>query len=102
MATDKSSRPVTPPSETPVTPTRPLDGDHTTWETVETSSTTESRAVRPPVVVENRTMGHHHFGEAFLVWQCDDCGNVGSLTAYPTACPDCGTGREALYYYTED
>ncbi|WP_411964056.1 hypothetical protein [Haloferax sp. YSMS24] len=102
MAIDKPTQPVHPTSETPVYPTRPLEDDHTTWERVETSSTTVSRAVRPPVVVENRTMGHHHHGEAFLVWQCDDCGEVGTLTAFPTSCPHCGAGREVLYYYTED
>lgn len=42
------------------------------------------------------------FGEARLVWRCDDCGELGSLTAFPSACPDCGAGREALFYFTED
>ncbi|KAB1187921.1 MULTISPECIES: hypothetical protein [Haloferax] len=88
--------------KTPSYPTRPLDGDHSTWETVETSSTTASRAVLPPVVVENRTMSTHHMGEAYLVWQCDRCGETGSLTAFPTSCPDCGAARESLFYYTED
>jgi rubrerythrin len=88
-------------TKTPARPIRLLDEDRTIWE-AETSPTTSSRAVKPPVVVENRTMVHHDLGEAFLVWQCDDCGEVGMLTAFPNACPDCGAPREALFYYTED
>lgn len=73
-----------------------------TVETVETSPTTASRAVCPPTVVEHRQLSQKNFGEAHLVWRCDDCGELGPLTAFPTACPGCGAGREALFYCTED
>ena len=89
-------------TKTPAQPARPFKGDPAMWETIERRSTTESRAVNPPSVVEHRSLAHKDFGEAHLVWQCDDCGAVGSLTAFPSVCPDCSAEREALYYYTED
>jgi rubrerythrin len=54
------------------------------------------------VVVPNARLPTNEFGEAFLVWRCLDCGTTGSLDALPGSCPGCGTGRESLYYYTED
>ncbi|EMA05001.1 DUF7130 family rubredoxin-like protein [Haloferax denitrificans] len=86
----------------PTEPARPLEQDRTRWETVETTAETASRAVRPPTVVEHRRLPEKDHGEARLVWRCDDCGELGSLTAFPSACPDCGAGREALFYSTED
>ena len=45
----------------------------------------------------------HAFGEAELVWRCTDCGEVGDLGGgLPDVCPNCGTEREALMYWTED
>ncbi|RQH00782.1 DUF7130 family rubredoxin-like protein [Natrarchaeobius oligotrophus] len=45
----------------------------------------------------------HEFGEAHLMWRCLECGEMGELDhEFPEACPDCGTGREDLYYWTED
>jgi rubrerythrin len=41
------------------------------------------------------------FGEAYLVWQCLDCGTIGSLDALPTRCV-CGARREDLVYVVED
>jgi rubrerythrin len=55
-----------------------------------------------PVAVPNRRLATHLFGEAFLTWRCGDCGHLGPLSALPTACPDCGAAREALYYELED
>ncbi|ELZ94005.1 hypothetical protein C440_10308 [Haloferax mucosum ATCC BAA-1512] len=88
--------------KTPAQPTRPLEPDRPLWEAVETSPTTASRAVSPPTVVEHRQLSQKDFGEARLVWRCDECGELGSLTAFPTACPGCDAGREALFYCTED
>ena len=43
------------------------------------------------------------FGEAELMWRCLECGEMGELDRdLPDACPSCGTGREDLYYWTED
>jgi hypothetical protein len=66
------------------------------------SETTSSRAVTPPVVVRNRRAPHMSFGEAFLVWRCLGCGALGSLDAFPAYCPECFSGRESLFYHTED
>lgn len=43
------------------------------------------------------------FGEAELMWRCLNCGEVGDLSdTLPDRCPNCGVGREELYYWTED
>ncbi|ELY64656.1 DUF7130 family rubredoxin-like protein [Natronococcus jeotgali] len=43
------------------------------------------------------------FGEAELMWRCMDCGEMGEIDdGLPDECPNCGTGREDLMYWTED
>lgn len=43
------------------------------------------------------------FGEAELVWRCMECGEVGHIEdELPDTCPNCGTERENLMYWTED
>ncbi|MEY7849173.1 hypothetical protein AB7C87_08240 [Natrarchaeobius sp. A-rgal3] len=45
----------------------------------------------------------HEFGEAHLMWRCLECGEMGKLDReLPDSCPSCETGRESLYYWTED
>lgn len=45
----------------------------------------------------------HEFGEAHLMWRCLECGEMGALDdELPEACPSCGSGREEIYYWTED
>lgn len=45
----------------------------------------------------------HAFGEAELVWRCLDCGEMDELRdTLPQHCPNCGTSRENLMYWTED
>ncbi|MDS0476100.1 hypothetical protein [Natrinema sp. 1APR25-10V2] len=45
----------------------------------------------------------HEFGEAELMWRCWECGEMGRLDSeLPDECPNCGTDREDLYYWTED
>lgn len=42
-------------------------------------------------------------GEAELMWRCLECGEMGELdTDLPDNCPNCGTEKENLYYWTED
>ena len=65
-------------------------------------SETTSRAIRPPVTVQNRRLAKKEFGEAYLTWRCDECGEAGPLTALPETCVACGAGRESLYYAIED
>jgi rubrerythrin len=87
---------------TPPQSTKTAVPERASWDDVEVSATTASRAVRPPAVVDNRRMVTHTLAESRLVWRCDDCGEVGHLTAFPAACPNCSAPREALYYFRED
>ncbi|QRV17145.1 DUF7130 family rubredoxin-like protein [Haloterrigena salifodinae] len=52
--------------------------------------------------VEHARSGHE-FGEAELMWRCMECGEMGDIdTGLPDECPNCGTERENLMYWTED
>ncbi|AGB17659.1 hypothetical protein Halru_3093 [Halovivax ruber XH-70] len=43
------------------------------------------------------------FGEAELMWRCTNCGEMGELSdGLPGTCPNCGTEKEDLMYWTED
>ncbi|ELZ10858.1 hypothetical protein C479_08603 [Halovivax asiaticus JCM 14624] len=43
------------------------------------------------------------FGEAELMWRCTVCGEMGVLSdGLPGTCPNCGTEKEDLMYWTED
>lgn len=43
------------------------------------------------------------FGEGYLVWRCDDCGEVGELEGgFPDECPSCGAPKNALVRKQED
>ena len=57
--------------------------------------------------LESLSIGHarsgQSFGEAELMWRCMECGEMGELdTGLPENCPDCGTEKEGLMYWTED
>lgn len=58
----------------------------------------------PEVEVETaeRLRSGQSYGEMDLMWRCLQCGEMGSLDAMPEKCPSCGSGREELYYWTED
>jgi hypothetical protein len=84
-------------------PLRPavVDPHPTIWDR-ETSATTTSGTTALRVTLSNRRLGDGDFGESHLVWRCLDCGETGSLTAFPTHCPGCWAGRESLAYWVED
>lgn len=42
------------------------------------------------------------FGEAYLMWRCMECGEMGDIESVPEECPNCHAERESLYYWTED
>ena len=42
------------------------------------------------------------FGEAYLMWRCMECGEMGNIESLPDECPSCAASRESLYYWTED
>lgn len=63
--------------------------------------------VTTPAGTESITAEHaragHEFGEANLMWRCLECGEMGELEGgLPETCPDCGTRKENLMYWTED
>ena len=50
-----------------------------------------------------RARAGQEFGEAAMMWRCLECGEMGSLSGgLPDTCPDCGTEKENLMYWTED
>ncbi len=52
--------------------------------------------------VEHARAGHT-FGEAELMWRCTECGEMGDISdGLPDTCPNCGTEKENLMYWTED
>ncbi|WP_254766338.1 DUF7130 family rubredoxin-like protein [Salinilacihabitans rarus] len=52
--------------------------------------------------VEHARSGHE-FGEAHLMWRCTECGEMGDIEGgLPEECPNCGTRKENLMYWTED
>lgn len=43
------------------------------------------------------------FGEAELMWRCSECGEMGEIEeGFPESCPNCGTEKENIMYWTED
>lgn len=60
------------------------------------------------VVSVGLDMGAHQrstsgdFGEAYLMWRCFECGEMGEIESLPDQCPNCEAARESLYYWTED
>jgi len=43
------------------------------------------------------------FGEAELMWRCTQCGEMGDIEGgLPDTCPNCGSEKEELMYWTED
>lgn len=43
------------------------------------------------------------FGKAYLVWRCDECGEVGQVDGdLPEECPGCGAPGRTLYRVAED
>ncbi|WP_224270559.1 DUF7130 family rubredoxin-like protein [Haloprofundus salinisoli] len=52
--------------------------------------------------IEHARSGHD-WGEAHLMWRCTECGEMGEIgDGLPDQCPNCGTPKEDLYYWTED
>lgn len=54
------------------------------------------------LTVEHARSGQS-FGEAELMWRCTECGEMGDIEdGLPETCPNCGTPKENLMYWTED
>lgn len=52
--------------------------------------------------IEHARSGHD-FGEAHLMWRCMECGEMGKIgDGLPERCPNCGTKKEDLMWWTED
>lgn len=55
------------------------------------------------VDLERHQRSGQSFGEAELMWRCTNCGEMGEIDdGLPETCPNCGTERENLMYWTED
>ncbi|MFC7047178.1 hypothetical protein ACFQH6_18830 [Halobacteriaceae archaeon GCM10025711] len=56
-----------------------------------------------PGTADRETKPGQEFGEGYLMWRCDECGEMGDLEAgLPEACPNCGAPKNALYRTQED
>lgn len=44
------------------------------------------------------------FGEGYLMWRCEDCGEMGELDddGIPEECPNCGAPKEHIHMAQED
>lgn len=43
------------------------------------------------------------FGEGYLMWRCEECGEMGDLAdGIPETCPDCGAPKEYIHMAQED
>jgi len=44
------------------------------------------------------------FGEGYLMWRCEDCGEMGQLEddGIPEECPECGAPKEHIHMAQED
>lgn len=43
------------------------------------------------------------FGEGYLMWRCENCGEMGDLEdGYPDECPNCGASKENIAKALED
>jgi hypothetical protein len=43
------------------------------------------------------------FGEGYLMWRCEDCGEMGELDdGFPEECPNCGAPKEHIHTAQED
>jgi len=43
------------------------------------------------------------FGEGYLMWQCDECGEMGEIEdGLPESCPNCDAPRELISEVRED
>jgi hypothetical protein len=53
--------------------------------------------------VDQEEIPGKEFGEGYLMWQCEECGEMGELDdGIPAACPSCDAPREALSEVRED
>ncbi|WP_435346363.1 DUF7130 family rubredoxin-like protein [Haloarchaeobius sp. HRN-SO-5] len=52
---------------------------------------------------EEHVRSGQSWGSAELMWRCMECGEMGPIEGdIPDGCPNCGTARENLMYWTED
>jgi hypothetical protein len=65
------------------------------------------RALVPSPTVPTPPVAHRRlptldYGEAVLLWACEDCGELGDVTALPGDCPACRADRTAISFVIED
>ena len=61
-----------------------------------------TRAGMEMLSIEHARSGHD-FGEAHLMWRCMNCGEMGKIDdGLPEQCPNCGTEKEDIMWWTED
>lgn len=62
----------------------------------------EAEAMNPDESEAEELPGQE-FGEGYLMWRCDECGEMDELDdGMPESCPNCGAPREAIIFVQED
>ena len=103
---EKPDEPIDPKSD-PIAPGMPVfneDGDRLgTIRGIESSGFFVSIREGMEALTIDHVRAGGSLGEAELMWRCVNCGEMGEIDeGLPEECPNCGTGREELMYWTED
>jgi hypothetical protein len=65
--------------------------------------TVDRVAVDDPDALHQEEIPGQEFGEGFLMWRCSECGEMGAIEdGLPETCPNCGSPKEYINYWTED
>lgn len=56
-----------------------------------------------PVGASGEEFSGPEFGEGYIMWRCEDCGEMGELEdGFPESCPDCSAPKEVISATLED
>ncbi|SEV88838.1 DUF7130 family rubredoxin-like protein [Halobacterium jilantaiense] len=64
----------------------------------------QSENAGPAAETDTEDIPGKDFGEGYLMWRCEDCGEMGELDddGIPEECPSCGAPKEHIHMAQED
>jgi len=72
-------------------------------ETIDAGPTVEKTGSAGPDEGDEEDIPGKEFGEGYLMWRCEDCGEMGELDdGFPEECPNCGAPKEHIHQAQED